>query len=188
MLYPVSLVYLVTDMTSQVPNLLNISNMELELIKQNVDWYIANCFKFKAVNICLQSCFYLLGCHQAFQLSGNTSCASCDQSVTVLWGEVVGCIVLGLCPACQITIQSTVFPEVAVMSALDGSQRQHRYFSTVPFSGLYVFGSCTQMSLECLDSCISHSGSKSNFLLAFWEGRWGVNSRYNPVHSGFAHT
>lgn len=34
---------------------LNISNMELELIKQNVDWYIANCFKFKIVNICLQS-------------------------------------------------------------------------------------------------------------------------------------
>lgn len=46
--------YLVTDMTSHVPNLLNISNMELELIKQNVDWYVANCFKFKTVNICLQ--------------------------------------------------------------------------------------------------------------------------------------
>lgn len=54
MLYPVSLMYLVTDMTSHVPNLLNISNMELELIKQNVDWYVANCFKFKTVNICLQ--------------------------------------------------------------------------------------------------------------------------------------
>lgn len=55
MLYPVSLVYLVTDMTSQVANLLNISNMELELIKQNIDWYVAKCFKFKTVNICLQS-------------------------------------------------------------------------------------------------------------------------------------
>lgn len=31
--------------------------MELELIKQNVDWYITNCFKFKTVNICLQSFF-----------------------------------------------------------------------------------------------------------------------------------
>lgn len=36
---------------------------------------------------------------------------------TVLWGEVVGCIVLGLYPPCQITIQLTVFPEVAVMSS-----------------------------------------------------------------------
>lgn len=89
--------------------------------------------------------------------------------MTVLWGEVVGCIVLGLCPACQITIQSTVFPEVAVMSALDGSKRQHRYFSTVPFSGsVYVFGSCTQMSSECLDSCISHSGSKAISFWHFW--------------------
>lgn len=110
--------YLVTDMTSQVANLLNISNMKLELIKQNVDWYIANCFRLKIVNICLQS-FCLLGCHQAIQLSGNTACVSSDQNLTVLWGEVVGCIVLGLCPACQITIQSTVFPEVAVISSLD---------------------------------------------------------------------
>lgn len=38
---------------------------------------------------------------------------------TVLWGEVVGCIVLGLYPSCQITIQLTVFPEVAVMSSDD---------------------------------------------------------------------
>lgn len=29
--------------------------MELELIKQNIDWYVANRFKFKTVNICLQS-------------------------------------------------------------------------------------------------------------------------------------
>ena len=36
---------------------------------------------------------------------------------TVLWGEVVGCIVLGSYPSCQITIQLTVFPEVAVMSS-----------------------------------------------------------------------
>ncbi len=36
---------------------------------------------------------------------------------TVLWGEVVGCIVLGSHPSCQITIQLTVFPEVAVMSS-----------------------------------------------------------------------
>ncbi|KAM6437809.1 uncharacterized protein PHA67_024402 [Liasis olivaceus] len=40
---------------------------------------------------------------------------------TVLWGEVVGCIVLGLDPACQITIQSTVFPEVAVIATQETS-------------------------------------------------------------------
>lgn len=39
------------------------------------------------------------------------------QRDTVLWGEVVGCIVLGLSPCCQITIQLTVFPEVTVMSS-----------------------------------------------------------------------
>ncbi|XP_053742709.1 uncharacterized protein LOC128771354 isoform X1 [Synchiropus splendidus] len=41
-----------------------------------------------------------------------------DFSLTVLWGEVVGCIVLGFHPSCQITIQLTVFPEVTVMSSL----------------------------------------------------------------------
>lgn len=37
---------------------------------------------------------------------------------TALWGEVVGCIVWAL-PCCRITIQSTVFPEVVVMSTVD---------------------------------------------------------------------
>ena len=36
----------------------------------------------------------------------------------VLWGEVVGCLVLGLSPCCEITIQLTVFPEVAVMPSI----------------------------------------------------------------------
>lgn len=49
---------------------------------------------------------------------------------TVLWGEVVGCIVLGSYPSCQITIQLTVFPEVAVMSSdafggVHGSRSTH---------------------------------------------------------------
>ncbi|MEE6477636.1 hypothetical protein FKM82_011577 [Ascaphus truei] len=39
--------------------------------------------------------------------------------MTVLWGEVVGCLVLGSHPEFQITIQSTVFPEVAVISPMD---------------------------------------------------------------------
>jgi hypothetical protein len=36
---------------------------------------------------------------------------------TVLWCEVVGCIVLGSLPSCRMTIQHTVFPEVAVISS-----------------------------------------------------------------------
>ncbi|KAI1238911.1 hypothetical protein IHE44_0012002 [Lamprotornis superbus] len=51
--------------------------------------------------------------------------------------------ILPVLPVIRITIQSTVFPEVAVMSALDVSKRQCRYCSTVPFSGSY-----TQMSLD----------------------------------------
>lgn len=79
MLYPVSLVYLVTDMTSQAANLLNISNMKLELIKQNVDWYIANCFKFKTINICLQSFL-------SSRLSPSNP-AVWEYSLCVLWSE-----------------------------------------------------------------------------------------------------
>lgn len=36
---------------------------------------------------------------------------------TVLWGEVVGCIVLGSYPKCQMTIQLTVFPEATVKAS-----------------------------------------------------------------------
>lgn len=49
--------YLVTDVISQVATLFNVSNIKLELIKQNVDWYIANRFRLKNINICLQSFF-----------------------------------------------------------------------------------------------------------------------------------
>ncbi|XP_077453365.1 uncharacterized protein LOC144071817 [Stigmatopora argus] len=43
---------------------------------------------------------------------GPTECCH-----TVIWGEVVGCRVLGSNPFCQITIQLTVFPQVTVMSS-----------------------------------------------------------------------
>jgi len=141
------LVYLVTDMTSQVANLLNVSNMKLELIKQNVDWYITNWFRLEAVNVCLQSFL-------SSRLSpSNRACVSSDQSLTVLWGEVVGCIVLGLCPACQITIQSTVFPEVAVISSLDVPSKQKRKQRIFRCNILWFcvgvgFGSCGRVMKE----------------------------------------
>ena len=40
---------------------------------------------------------------------------------TVLWGEVVGCIVWGSA-LLWVTIQSTVFPEVAVISPMDSTR------------------------------------------------------------------
>lgn len=190
MLYPVSLVYLVTDMTSQVANLLNISNMKLELIKQNVDWYIANCFKFKTINICLQSFL-------SSRLSPSNP-AVWEYSLCFLWSEC----------DCPLGWGSRLYSFRAMPCLSDNYTIYCLSWSGCDVSAgclwktTQIFFNCTILWL-CLPVWFLYTNVlrvfrflyfpfrlKSHFLLAFSESRWSVSARtqrYNPVCNGFAH-
>lgn len=70
---------------------------------------------------CSPLCVLMFFCVLCIERRTVADPSSCEVSsrLTVLWGEVVGCLVLGSIPECQITIQSTVFPEVAVISSME---------------------------------------------------------------------
>lgn len=129
------LVYLVTDMTSQVANLLNISNVKLELIKQNVSWYVANCFRLYAVNIYLQSFLSsrLSPSHPAvweYSLSFVWSESDCPLG----WGSRLYSFRVMPCLSDNYTIYCLSWSGCDIIAGYV-FKRQSKYISIVTFSG-----------------------------------------------------
>lgn len=133
------LVYLVTDMTSQVANLLNVSNVKLELIKQNVDWYIAICFRLKTVNICLQSFLSSRLSPSNPAVWEYSLCFIWSESDCPLgWGSRLYSFRVMPCLSDNYTIYCLSWSGCDIIAGYV-FKRQSRYFSTVTFSGsVYV--------------------------------------------------
>lgn len=192
------LVYLVTDMTSQVANLLNVSNMKLELIKQNVNWYIANCFRLKSVNICLQS-FLSSRLSQSNPAVWEYSlCFIWSESDCPLgWGSRLYSFRVMPCLSDNYTIYCLSWSGCDIIAGCV-FKRQSKYFSTVTFSG-----SVYMLDLVLVAGLWKYTNAiivfrflyfpfrfKSNFFLSFSQRGWGVSDRaqrYHPVCNGLVH-
>lgn len=190
------LVYLVTDMTSQVANLLNVSNVKLELIKQNVSWYVANCFRLYTVNIYLQSFLSsrLSPSHPAvweYSLSFVWSESDCPLG----WGSRLYSFRVMPCLSDNYTIYCLSWSGCDIIAGYV-FKRQSKYISIVTFSGsdymlnlVLIAGLWKNTNVLILFKFLDLAFRfKINFLFViFSEEVCHRAQRYNPVYCGFAH-
>lgn len=150
--------------------------MELELIKQNIDWYVANRFKFKTVNICLQS---FLSSRLSLSNPAVWECSLCflwsECDCPLGWGSRLYSFRAMPCLSDNYTIYCLSWSGCDVSAGWLQKTTQIFFNCTILWLCLCVWFLYTNV-LRVFRFLYFPFRLKSHFLLAFLESRWGVSA------------